>query len=167
MRCGIFSPASAVAYMLASSSNHWTANASNVFDDSTTSQRVVEYNLTIGYFLAAPDGVPVNVLGINGEVPSPRLDVTQGDTLVVNVVNQDPAHGHSLHWHGLSMKGSPSMDGVVGVTQCSLRPFQSMQYRFKIVDEPGTCKYYIYIYMCVYKCAFFCIVCTMFSIDIQ
>ena len=108
---------------------------------TTHHPRVVEYNLTIGYFIASPDGVAVNVLGINGQVPSPTLEVTQGDTLVVNVMNEDPAHAHSLHWHGLSMKGSPEMDGVVGVTQCSLRPFKHMQYRFKVNDEPGTCKF--------------------------
>ena len=47
-----------------------------------SSAGVVEYNLTIGYFIARPDGRPVTVLGINGQLPSPTLEVTRGDTLV-------------------------------------------------------------------------------------
>ena len=65
-----------------------------------SSAGVVEYNLTIGYFIARPDGRPVTVLGINGQLPSPTLEVTRGDTLVVHVHNNDQAHAHSLHWHG-------------------------------------------------------------------
>ena len=60
--------------------------------------KTVEYNFTIGYFIAAPDGSPVNVLGVNGQVPSPTIRVTQGDTLVVRVKNEDPVHVHSMHW---------------------------------------------------------------------
>ena len=106
------------------------------------SANIVEYNFTIGYFLAAPDGSPVNVLGINNQVPSPTIDVQEGDTLIVNVVNNDPIHSHSLHWHGLSQKGSPEMDGVVGITQCGLPPSRSMTYRFNITDSPGTYWYH-------------------------
>ena len=58
--------------------------------------------------------------------------------LVVHVRSEDPAHVHSLHWHGLSMRGHPEIDGVIGVTQCGLRPGDSMTYRFVIVDHPGT-----------------------------
>lgn len=120
----------------------WRANA-NVFHAAVpTAPRTVEYNLTIGYFLADPDGVPVSVLGINSQLPSPTLSVTKGDTLIVNLRNEDPAHGHSLHWHGLAMKGANTQDGVVGVTQCSLQPFNEMQYSFVVEDDPGTYWYH-------------------------
>jgi len=107
-----------------------------------SSAGVVEYNLTIGYFIARPDGRPVTVLGINGQLPSPTLEVTRGDTLVVHVHNNDPVHAHSLHWHGLAMKGAPEYDGVAGVTQCGILPFSSMTYRFVVLDEPGTYWYH-------------------------
>lgn len=109
---------------------------------SMSSAGVVEYNLTIGYFIARPDGCPVTVLGINGQLPSPTLEVTRGDTLVVHVHNNDQAHAHSLHWHGLAMKGAPEYDGVAGVTQCGILPFSSMTYRFVVLDEPGTYWYH-------------------------
>lgn len=103
---------------------------------------IIEYNFSIGYFVASPDGSPVNILGINNQIPSPTINVRQGDTLVVNVVNNDPIHSHSLHWHGLSQKGSSEMDGVVGITQCGLPPSRSMTYRFNITDSPGTYWYH-------------------------
>jgi len=133
----------AVCSLLVDGNNVWAQSFDSGGRSATnavSAPRIVEYNLSIGYFQAAPDGVPVNVLGVNGQVPSPTLSVTQGDTLVVNVINEDPAHGHSIHWHGLAMRDNPEMDGVVGVTQCSIRPFQQMQYRFVVNDEPGTCK---------------------------
>ena len=133
----------AVGSLLVDGNNVWAQSFDSGGRSATnavSAPRIVEYNLSIGYFQAAPDGVPVNVLGVNGQVPSPTLSVTQGDTLVVNVINEDPAHGHSIHWHGLAMRDNPEMDGVVGVTQCSIRPFQQMQYRFVVNDEPGTCK---------------------------
>ena len=109
---------------------------------NVVSADVVEYNFAIGYFVASPDGSPVNILGINNQIPSPTIDVQQGDTLVVNVANNDPVHSHSLHWHGLSQRGSPEMDGVVGISQCGLSPSRSMTYRFNITDSPGTYWYH-------------------------
>ena len=106
------------------------------------SAAVIEHNFTIGYFIASPDGIPVTVLGINNQIPSPSIVVNQGDTLVINVINNDPVHSHSLHWHGLTQKGSPEMDGVVGVTQCGLPPSQRMTYRLTINDDPGTYWYH-------------------------
>ena len=60
----------------------------------TARAAVVEYDFTIHYFTAAPDGVAVNILGINGVFPAPLINVTQGDTLVVRVQNNDPVHAH-------------------------------------------------------------------------
>ena len=60
-----------------------------------SSAGVVEYNLTIGYFIARPDGRPVTVLGINGQLPSPTLEVTRGDTLVVHVHNTTTPSRHT------------------------------------------------------------------------
>mmetsp|Transcript_12782 Transcript_12782/g.40789 ORF Transcript_12782/g.40789 Transcript_12782/m.40789 type:complete len:134 (+) Transcript_12782:726-1127(+) len=97
---------------------------------------------TIDYFTAAPEGVAVNILGINGAFPAPLINVTRGDTLVVRVQNNDPVHAHSLHWHGLKVAGAPEMDGVAGVTQFGLLPFHNMTYRFVVDDEPGTYWYH-------------------------
>ena len=103
---------------------------------------IVTYNFSISYFISQPDGHPVNTLGINKQVPSPTIKVVRGDTLVVNVQNDDQVHSHSLHWHGLAMKGAPEYDGVAGVTQCGITPHASMTYRFVVNDEPGTYWYH-------------------------
>jgi FtsP/CotA-like multicopper oxidase with cupredoxin domain len=36
------------------------------------------------------------------------------------------------------MRGAPEMDGVIGVTQCGLRPGAAMEYRFVVDNHPGT-----------------------------
>jgi FtsP/CotA-like multicopper oxidase with cupredoxin domain len=84
----------------------------------------------------------VRVLGINEQVPSPTIEVMRGDRLVVHVQNNDPVHSHSLHWHGLAMRGAPEYDGVAGVTQCGILPLESMTYSFVVLDEPGTYWYH-------------------------
>eukprot|EP00928_Gymnodinium_smaydae_P094432 TRINITY_DN7930_c0_g1_i3.p1 TRINITY_DN7930_c0_g1~~TRINITY_DN7930_c0_g1_i3.p1 ORF type:complete len:1271 (-),score=149.20 TRINITY_DN7930_c0_g1_i3:216-3584(-) len=40
------------------------------------------------------------------------------------------------------MRSDPTMDGVIGVTQCGLRRGQSMTYTFIVQDEPGTYWYH-------------------------
>lgn len=46
----------------------------------------------------------------------PPITVTQGDTLVINVINQLDIPT-ALHTHGMFQNGTPWMDGPVGVTQ--------------------------------------------------
>ena len=109
---------------------------------------VVVHYFVIDYFTAAPDGVPVTILGINNTVPSPTIELTQGDRLIVHLQN-NAREGQSLHWHGLSQRTSPQMDGVVGVTQCALEPGGSMTYNMSIDDEAGTYWYHAHAGMSI------------------
>ncbi|KJZ74708.1 hypothetical protein HIM_05825 [Hirsutella minnesotensis 3608] len=94
----------------------------------------------------APDGVSKSVYLINGQFPGPLVEARSGDELVVEVHNAldiDGAEGVSVHWHGLLMKGANEMDGVVGLTQCAIRPSQSFTYRFRIDEsQHGTYWYH-------------------------
>ena len=74
---------------------------------------------------------------MNGRQPGPLLRARVNDTLVLRVYNALPSAVTSLHWHGVKQVGTPHADGLPGVTQCSIAPGQTMEYRFR-VDRPGT-----------------------------
>ncbi|KID92385.1 Multicopper oxidase family protein [Metarhizium guizhouense ARSEF 977] len=85
-----------------------------------------------------PDGVLKDVYLINGQFPGPTIEARSGDTIEVTVTNSiahDTHDGIAVHWHGLLMKGFNDMDGVVGVTQCSISSGQSYTYKFDIHKE--------------------------------
>ncbi|KAH0353669.1 laccase precursor, partial [Aureobasidium melanogenum] len=90
----------------------------------------VEYSLDLTECEVAPDGVSRKALCINGQFPGPLLEASWGDEVVVHVTNSMTRNGTSIHWHGIRQNYTNEMDGVVGVTQCALRPGQSMTYRW-------------------------------------
>ncbi|EON62976.1 hypothetical protein W97_02202 [Coniosporium apollinis CBS 100218] len=90
----------------------------------------------IGWITAAPDGFSRPVIAVNGQWPPPLLEANVGDTVVVRVKNSLGDQTTSLHWHGISQRGSISMDGAVGVTQCPIPPGGEFTYKFQ-VDVPG------------------------------
>ncbi|KAF2354537.1 Multicopper oxidase type 2 [Trinorchestia longiramus] len=74
---------------------------------------------------------------VNRQMPGPAIEVCHGDRILVEVQNELPAAGVTLHWHGLTMDDDPYMDGVNGLTQCSIRPREKFMYSFK-ANFPGT-----------------------------
>ncbi|KAF9162527.1 ferroxidase fet3 [Actinomortierella ambigua] len=96
---------------------------------------VVTYNWNITYLNANPDGLSQRrVIGVNGAFPLPAINVTMGDTLVLNVVNQlDVAT--AIHAHGLFHTGSVQMDGAAMVTQCPIPPGANFTYTIPITQH--------------------------------
>jgi iron transport multicopper oxidase len=91
------------------------------------------YNFNVGWVTRNPDGLfDRPVIGINGQWPIPRIEATVGDRVVVNLNNQLGNESTSLHFHGLFMNGTNEMDGVAGVTQCSVPPGSSFTYNFTV-----------------------------------
>ena len=93
---------------------------------------IVTYDWDIGWVTAAPDGFPRQVIGINGQWPCPPIEATVGDTVIVRVTNQLETQSASIHFHGISQKGSNIMDGPPGVTQCPIPPGSNFTYDFKV-----------------------------------
>ncbi|KAF9445763.1 multicopper oxidase [Macrolepiota fuliginosa MF-IS2] len=95
--------------------------------------------------IVSPDGFSRSASLINGQTPGPVIAVNKDDYLRVNVVNEldDPyqLRGASIHWHGILQKGTPQMDGTVGVTQCPISPGNSFEYAFPATDA-GTYWYH-------------------------
>ncbi|KAK8013087.1 Cu-oxidase 3-domain-containing protein [Apiospora marii] len=94
---------------------------------------------------AAPDGVEVPLILVNGQYPGPVVEANWGDWIQVTVTNnmtdEQPA---AIHWHGLLQKQTPWMDGVPGVSQCPIAIGSSFTYKFR-ADLYGTSWYHSHI----------------------
>nr|CAD7438009.1 unnamed protein product [Timema bartmani] len=65
------------------------------------------------------------------------IQVCQHDVVIVDVENRLPGQETAIHWHGMTQRGSPYMDGVPMVTQCPIHSNSRFQYTFKATN-PGT-----------------------------
>ncbi|RVX22789.1 Laccase-13 [Vitis vinifera] len=61
-----------------------------------------------------------NIITVNGQLPGPTLEVRDGDTLVIKVVNS-ARYNVTLHWHGIRQMRTPWADGPEFVTQCPIQ----------------------------------------------
>ena len=136
--------------------------------NTSESPRERVFDWTVDRRIQAPDGVPRLMYTINGQFPGPTIQATVGDTVVVHVRNRinddyvvpDPPttsklesvhpkgtdRKFSLHWHGLSMRGSDEMDGAAAFTSCPLQPGNETTYRFVVHQEDvGTHWYHSHV----------------------
>jgi FtsP/CotA-like multicopper oxidase with cupredoxin domain len=91
---------------------------------------VIEWNIL-------PDE-QVEAYAFNRQVPGPRLRVTEGDRVRINVKNDLP-EATSVHWHGMILPNR--MDGAADVTQKPIEPGESYTYEFT-AGEAGTYFYH-------------------------
>jgi len=91
---------------------------------------VIEWNIL-------PDQ-SVEAYAFNRQVPGPRLRVTDGDRVRINVTNNLP-EPTSVHWHGMILPNR--MDGAADVTQKPIEPGESFAYEFTS-GQPGTYFYH-------------------------
>lgn len=78
-------------------------------------------------------------LTVNGGIPAPTLEFTEGDEVEISVVNRLTDDEASIHWHGLLLPNE--MDGVPYVTTPPIRPGESYTFRFKL-RQSGTYWYH-------------------------
>lgn len=62
---------------------------------------------------------------------------------MVDVINNIPGYGVTLHWRGQPNNEAPFMDGVPMVTQCAIPSFTTFQYKFR-ASSPGTHFYHAF-----------------------
>ena len=92
---------------------------------------------------------PVNISGkktvdfsltVNGGIPAPTLEFTEGDDAEITVVNKVPTgEDVSIHWHGILLP--PLEDGVPFVNTPPIYKNQSRTFKFKI-RQNGTYWYH-------------------------
>lgn len=103
--------------------------------------RVVTYELNI-------ENQKVNLSGkktvdfsltVNGGIPAPTLEFTEGDEAVITVHNKMKNEETSIHWHGILLPSE--MDGVPYVTTPPIMPGKSFTFKFKL-RQHGTYWYH-------------------------
>ncbi|AFJ03224.1 Multicopper oxidase [Methylophaga frappieri] len=79
---------------------------------TTAIAKTTEYHLVVAYQTVNVTGKSVQKIAVNGQIPGPVLNFTEGDTAIIHVENKldQPT---SVHWHGLLLP--PEMDGVPGL----------------------------------------------------
>lgn len=92
----------------------------------------VEVHWEVTWVNASPDGYSRPVIGINGVWPCPKLEATVGDTVIVHLHNSLGNETTGLHWHGISQKSTPQMDGADAATQCAIPPGSAITYKFLV-----------------------------------
>lgn len=80
----------------------------------------------------------VMAYAFNRQVPGPRIRITEGDRIRINVTN-NLSEPTSVHWHGLILPNE--MDGPADITQEPIEPGQTYVYEFT-TQQSGTFFYH-------------------------
>jgi FtsP/CotA-like multicopper oxidase with cupredoxin domain len=96
------------------------------------------YDLVVDRTSVSIDGQVRRVISINGQIAGPTLRWTEGEEVVVNVINRLDVDT-SIHWHGILVPFP--MDGVPGLSFDGIKPGQTFIYRFT-VRQAGTYWYH-------------------------
>ncbi|MCH5716386.1 multicopper oxidase domain-containing protein [Niabella hibiscisoli] len=95
-------------------------------------QKVVRYDLYVKDSTVNYAGKEKRAIAVNGQIPMPTLEFTEGDTAEIVVHNQ-LKEGTSLHWHGVFLPNKE--DGVPFLTQMPVAPGSTYTYRFPIIQN--------------------------------
>lgn len=101
-------------------------------------QKVVRYDLTIDKKMVNYSGKMKHALAINGQIPAPTLEFTEGDIAEIYVKNNLHEES-SLHWHGILLPNE--QDGVPYLTTTPIAPMGTHVFRFPIIQN-GTYWYH-------------------------
>lgn len=101
------------------------------------SAAVVEHTFKVGGMMISQLCTNSVIYTVNQQLPGPTIEVNEGDTLVVHVVNDSP-YPLSVHWHGVFQLRSGWADGANMITQCPIQPSCTFTYRFNITAQEGT-----------------------------
>ncbi|OEL24197.1 Laccase-23 [Dichanthelium oligosanthes] len=78
-----------------------------------------------------------SIMTVNGQFPGPAVEMSEGDSLIVRVINRG-SYNVTVHWHGVRQMRTGWSDGPEYVTQCPIRPGRSYTYRFTVAGQEGT-----------------------------
>lgn len=98
----------------------------------------VSYDLYIKDSTVNYSGKPAHAMAINGQIPGPELQFTEGDTAYITVHNLMSAET-SLHWHGILIPNQ--YDGVPYLTTVPIKPNTSHIFVFPL-KQTGTYWYH-------------------------
>lgn len=96
-------------------------------------QKKVEYDLYVRDTIVNYSGKPKKAIAVNGQIPMPTLEFTEGDTAVIRVHNELKKESTSLHWHGIWLPNKE--DGVPWLTQMPIEIGETYTYTFPIIQN--------------------------------
>ncbi len=113
---------------------------SHKIEVSSGSEKTVTYHLyvsdtTVNY----ANNKIVRAIAINGQIPAPTLEFTEGDTAIIYVHNMLHHHETSTHWHGLLLPNIE--DGVPYLTTPPIKPGGVRKFVFPL-KQSGTYWYH-------------------------
>jgi hypothetical protein len=97
-----------------------------------------EYTLTLKEKIVNKAGKDVMGMTVNGSIPGPTLEFTEGEYAVIYVKNEMSVET-SIHWHGLILPNF--FDGVPYLTTPPIEPGHTFKYEFPITQS-GTYWYH-------------------------
>ncbi|WP_343690997.1 multicopper oxidase domain-containing protein, partial [Chitinophaga sp.] len=92
----------------------------------------VHYELFVTDTLVTYGGKKKHAIAVNGQIPMPTLEFTEGDTAEI-VVHNLLKEGTSLHWHGVFLPNKE--DGVPYLTQQPIPPGATYTYSFPVIQH--------------------------------
>ncbi|KAE8414341.1 Cupredoxin [Aspergillus pseudocaelatus] len=104
------------------------ANGSN--HHVRTTGNTVRFNLTLTWEEWAPAGIPRKMILGNGQLPSPLLELRQGDDVEFLVINNLPTNT-TVHFHGIEQRDTPWSDGTPGLSQEPIAPGDYFLYKWR------------------------------------
>ena len=99
---------------------------------------VHEYSITINQESVNLTGKSVKAMTINGSIPGPVLEFTEGEYAMIHVTNKMDVET-SVHWHGLLLPNF--FDGVPYLTTPPIKPGETFTYEFAL-KQSGTYWYH-------------------------
>ena len=113
-------------------------NNNNNSVSSFSKPKTVRYDLYVSDTLVSYTGKKKQAIAINGSIPAPALNFTEGDTAEIYVHNTLNTET-SIHWHGLILPNKE--DGVPYLTTAPIEAGQTHLFKFPIVQN-GTYWYH-------------------------
>jgi len=76
-------------------------NISSDYETQIPEGKTRTFDLVLSEKTISPDGVNKVASLINGKYPGELIEACWGDTIIVNVKNELPHNGTTIHWHGI------------------------------------------------------------------
>ena len=106
--------------------------AISFYSEISLAQKVVHYELFVKDTVVNFANKEKRAIAVNGQIPMPTLEFTEGDTAEI-VVHNLLKESTSLHWHGIFLPNKE--DGVPLLTQMPIAPNTTHTYRFPIIQH--------------------------------
>ncbi|MDR2223723.1 MAG: multicopper oxidase domain-containing protein [Flavobacteriaceae bacterium] len=102
-------------------------------------QNIKRYDLYVTDTIVNFTGKEKHAIAVNGQIPMPTLEFTEGDVAEIYVHNKMKSSPTALHWHGLYVPNKE--DGVPYLTQMPIQAGETFKYSFPIIQN-GTYWYH-------------------------